>query len=108
MRRGALPAHLHDATPLHTELVGFISRAAPAAPTGLPREAVRRIVNEMFTDGLLSLGRAAVWRSKQVYWRSPRLSRSSWRWRTNLVPSQIGCFFSGFRSTGLNLIAGSL
>lgn len=55
MRGNVLPAHLRDATPMPAELVGHISRRALAAATGLPRETVRRLVNEMLADGLLSL-----------------------------------------------------
>lgn len=56
MRGDILPADLQDARPLPTEFVGFISRRALAAATGLPRETVRRVVNEMLADGLLILG----------------------------------------------------
>jgi hypothetical protein len=56
MRGNELPDDLRDATALPDAYVGYVSRRALAAATGLSRETVRRMVLEMLDEGLLSQG----------------------------------------------------
>jgi biotin operon repressor len=56
MRGQRLPEDLRDASPLGLEHTGYISRRAISSSTGLSRQTVRRLVDELLKDGLLISG----------------------------------------------------
>jgi hypothetical protein len=61
MRKSELPADLNGTAPVPRAMWGYISRRSIAASTGLPRENVRRIVNELLLqDWLITDSRGAV------------------------------------------------
>ena len=56
-----IPEELRGLNPLPPDMVGCISRRAVAASSGIPREQVRRIINELLESGrLIPAGRNAV------------------------------------------------
>jgi hypothetical protein len=56
LMRGGLPPHWLGTAPMNRSIVGFISRRGIAAATGLPRENVRRIVEELAGEEKLIFG----------------------------------------------------
>jgi hypothetical protein len=56
LMRGGLPPHWLGTARIHRGVVGFISRRGIAGATGLPRENVRRIVEELTTEDRLIFG----------------------------------------------------
>lgn len=60
-RQPEIPEDMKGSEPLPQDLVGTISRRAVAAASGMPRETVRRIINELLESGrLIKSGRNAV------------------------------------------------
>ena len=53
MRKTELPAYLNGTAPIPRAMFGYISRRRIAASTGLPRENVRRIVDEFLLHNML-------------------------------------------------------
>lgn len=53
MRHDALPDELRGVAPMARSFINFSTRRAIAEATGLPRENVRRIVDELTKEGLL-------------------------------------------------------
>jgi hypothetical protein len=56
LMRAGLPPHWLGTTPMHRGIVGFISRRGISGATGLPRENVRRIVDELAAEERLIFG----------------------------------------------------
>lgn len=56
LMRGGLPPHWLGTTRMNRSIVGYISRRGIAGATGLPRENVRRIVEELATEDRLIFG----------------------------------------------------
>lgn len=56
MRDPGLPGELRSTARMPRSNIGYISRRAIAAATGLPRENVRRIVAELLAEGRLITG----------------------------------------------------
>lgn len=56
LMRGGLPPHWLGTTRMHRGIVGYISRRGIAGATGLPRENVRRIVDELAAEDRLIFG----------------------------------------------------
>jgi hypothetical protein len=56
LMRGGLPPHWLGTTRMNRSIVGFISRRGIAGATGLPRENVRRIVDELADEDRLIFG----------------------------------------------------
>jgi hypothetical protein len=54
--RGGLPPHWLGTARMNRGVVGFISRRGIAGATGLPRENVRRIVDELADEDRLIFG----------------------------------------------------
>jgi hypothetical protein len=54
--RGGLPPHWLGTTRMDRSIVGFISRRGIAGATGLPRENVRRLVDELAAEERLIFG----------------------------------------------------
>lgn len=52
-RQADIPENQRGIEPLPQDLVGTISRRAVAAASGIPREQVRRIINELLASGRL-------------------------------------------------------
>lgn len=60
-RLSIIPEEMRGLAPLPPDMVGSISRRAVAAASGIPREQVRRIINELLESGrLIAAGRNAV------------------------------------------------
>lgn len=53
MRHDALPEDLRGIVPMARTFINYTTRRAIAEATGLPRENVRRIVDELMKEGLL-------------------------------------------------------
>lgn len=56
LMRGGLPPHWLGAQRMNRGIVGYISRRGIAGATGLPRENVRRIVDELAAEDRLIFG----------------------------------------------------
>jgi hypothetical protein len=56
LMRGGLPPHWMGTTPMNRSIIGFISRRGIAGATGLPRENVRRIFDELADEDRLIFG----------------------------------------------------
>jgi hypothetical protein len=56
LMRGGLPPHWLGTTRMERSVIGFISRRGIAAATGLPRENVRRLVEELDAEQRLTFG----------------------------------------------------
>jgi hypothetical protein len=56
LMRGGLPPHWLGTTRMDRSIVGFISRRGIAGATGLPRENVRRLVDELAAEERLIFG----------------------------------------------------
>lgn len=56
LMRGGLPPHWLGTMRMHRGVVGYISRRAISGATGLPRENVRRIVDELAVEDRLIFG----------------------------------------------------
>jgi hypothetical protein len=56
LMRGGLPPHWLGTMRMHRGIVGYISRRGISGATGLPRENVRRIVDELAAEDRLIFG----------------------------------------------------
>lgn len=56
LMRGGLPPHWLGTARMNRGVVGYISRRGIAGATGLPRENVRRIVDELAAEDMLIVG----------------------------------------------------
>jgi hypothetical protein len=67
MRKPDLSSNLHGVLPMPRAMIGYISRRAVAASTSLPRENIRRLIDELLLeDKLITDGRGAVANRGQI------------------------------------------
>jgi len=73
IRDPALPEDWRGTERMPRAVIGYISRRGIAAATGMPRENVRRIVDELITEGRLLTGPRGAVANKGGLLESPRL-----------------------------------